>query len=398
MPPPFSSTLRLDTAFSREALPPRPSFSTPLRPDLADPRRPGTGIASAVHNAMSRLREEPRLKRTFGGLGDTVEKVARKIGLSRPMRRDPSPKGLLASSTDKRASAVLSEDSSVRRPYRSKSKRSLRWRGNSFSSTRTSLVTLEQTQSTPASCLRHDSYDNEQERKQRNRRSFCMPASMPLPPLPPVPAAYLNGQSQDPPRSEGRQPEVRRCNSLAHNMRLGGGAAHSLAGGRHNSLRANQGARLHSSNASLSSIQQVPVLQYQFPPSAGASARAAVAEHNRTFFGFSEESIPEQDVATETLVHADAQMVEPSPVTNDLSMNPIVPMAPETDTSTPSCGSPYDSAVLDADSPEDSMVMDSKARNTSHSSLESMADSVMDVDVEFEASFLGKFHVPLVQC
>jgi WD40 repeat protein len=389
MPPPFSSTVRLDTAYPKDNQPPRPSFSGSLRPDLADPRRPSTGIASAVHNAMSRLKDEPRLKRTLGGLGDTVEKVARKIGLSRPIRGDSSPKGLLASSTDKRPSAVLSEDSSVRRPYRTKSKRSLRWRGNSFSSTRTSLATLEQGQAAPASCLRHDSYDTEQERRQRNRRSFCMPASMALPPLPPVPTAYLNdngqqvasGQAGDRP-----QPEVRRCNSLAHNMRLGGGASSATAAGRHNSLRSGHGTR-----PSFSIIQRVPVLQFhQFPASAGASARAAVAEHNRTFFGFSEESIPEQDVAAETRdqAHMTVQLLS-SPLTTDLSSAP--PMVAEAAGSTKSCGSPYDSAVLDLDSgPEDTLEIDRKARNTSHSSLDSMADSVMDVDVEFDVSFLGK--------
>jgi hypothetical protein len=411
MPPPFSSTPRLDTAYLKDSQPARPSFSGTLRPDLADARRPSTGIASAVHHAMTRIKDEPRLKRTFGGLGDTVEKVARKIGLSRPLRGDTSPKGLLASSSDKRSSTILSEDSSVRRPYRSKSKRSLRWRGNSFSSTRTSLATLEPGQVAPASAsyLRHDSYDNEHERRQRNRRSFCMPASMALPPLPNMPTAYLNGQPGQDLAEDRPLPEVRRCNSLAHNMRLGhspgGASANGIAAGRHNSLRAGHSTRnqLYGNSPSLSNTLRVPILQFhQFPASAGAGARAAVAQHNRTFFGFSEESIPEQDSAAENHDSAETShmtsqpepqsftthsMPKPSYETQSSSSAPLVAI-----TDGQSCGSPYDSAMLDTDSGrKPSLVIDRKARNTSHSSLDSMADSVMDVDVEFDLSFIGTF-------
>lgn len=425
IPPPFSSTPRLDTAYAKDNHP-RPSFSGSLRPDPADPRRPSTGIASAVHNAMSRIKDETRLKRTFGGLGDTVEKVARKIGLSRPIRDDTSPKGLLASTAEKRSSTILSEPSSVGRPYRSKSKRGLRWRGNSYSSTQTSLVTLDQGQVAPTNPLRHDSYGNEQERRQRNRHSFCVQDNvwvpMAMPPLPNAPGHVGgNGQpGQDSNRLEDRPPEVRRCNSLAHNMRLGGGAsggaASGMAAARHNSLRGGYGTRqLHSNNPSTGSIQRVPILQFhQFPASAGASARAAVAEHNRTFFlaGFSEESIPEQDTADENQNHAEISS-QPA-VQSDLQSTALIPAsscdmstAPPTSvavsspvaitdvpTTIKSSGSPYDSADLDTDSDHSATLeMDRKSRKASYNSLDSMADSVMDVDPQSDVSFLGKSHV-----
>jgi hypothetical protein len=107
-------------------LPPRPSFQGPVYSDIpsfSSRLRSSTQI-QAKDESTRQTKHENRLKRTLETMTTGVEKIMGKMGLTRPMRVLSNPPVKSTSIGTKRSSSqTTTESNSIRRPYRSKSKR-----------------------------------------------------------------------------------------------------------------------------------------------------------------------------------------------------------------------------------------------------------------------------------